>query len=306
MNKTKYFLLILFGLLLLPLKAQGQTPVERLERLTIDFWPDYDAPNVLILLTGTLPADTPLPAELLLPKPANGTVHVVARITPDGTMIDDIAYTDEGNALRLTLPEHRFRVEYYAPYTVVGNERSFAYSWLSSLAVGEALAAVQQPVGATNLVTQPTAVSAMLSNSDGFIYHALPAQAIPAGQPYNMRFGYTALTPQLSVENLPLVQGGDGETAVVAPPSTNETNWLLIVSGIAVLLSAIGLTWAVATQRAQSKKGRKPQPRRAAPKKKATAKTAAPRPARFCHECGVPLKPEDRFCRECGTAVRNQ
>lgn len=305
MNKTGYLFLIILCLLFAPPAVQGQMPVDRLAQLTLDFWPDYDEPNVLILLTGTLPAGTPLPAEVILPKPAGGTVHVVARITPEGRMIDDITYTEEGNTLRLTLPEQRFRVEYYAPYTVAGNERSFAYTWLSSLAVDEALAAVQQPVAAMNMVTQPTAVSAMLSTSDGFIYHALPTQAIPAGQPYNLRFGYTALTPQLSVENLPLVQSG--ETAVT-PISPSETNWLLIISGVAVVIAAIGLTWAVASQRAQASKGRKPQPRRAVAKKtpKAPKAPAVSRPSRFCHECGAPLKPEDRFCRECGTAVRTQ
>lgn len=305
MNKTGYFIWIALLLLLWPLPAQSQTLADRLERLTIDFWPDYDEPNVLILLTGTLPAGTPLPAEVVLPKPPGGTVHVVARITPEGGMIDDIAYTDEGNSIRLTLPEQRFRVEYYVPYTVAGNERSFAYTWLSPLAVDEALAAVQQPVAATNLVTQPTAVSAMLSSSDGFIYHALPAQAVPSGQPFSLRFDYTVLTPRLSVENLPSVQGG--ETAVV-PLSESETNWLLIISGAAVVVAALGLTWVVATQRAEAKnKKRKPQPRRAAAPKQKAPKIITPPPSpRFCHECGNPLRLEDRFCRECGTAVRKQ
>jgi hypothetical protein len=308
MKKTVCLVLIGLFLLLGPQQAaSGQGMADRLTQLTLDFWPDYDQPNVLILLTGTLPADTPLPTEILIPKPPGGSVHVVARITANGTMIDDVSYSDEGSALRLTLPERSFRVEYYAPYTVEGNERTFAYTWLSSLDVAQALAAVQQPVAAVGLTTQPTAVSVQ-GSSDGFIYHALPGQSITTGQPYNLSFRYTALTDQLSVENLPVPQGdGGGGTAVATTPES-ETNWLLIISGAAVVIAAIGLAWTIATQRAQAKnKGRKPQPRRPiekkAPKDKAPEATS---PARFCHECGIPLQPGDRFCRGCGTAVRSK
>ncbi|MBK8987012.1 MAG: zinc ribbon domain-containing protein [Chloroflexi bacterium] len=308
MKKTGYSLLIGLLMFALVMTARAQTPVDTLQQLVVDFWPDYDQPNVLVLLTGTLPDDTPLPAEVVLPLPAEAVMHVAARITPDDVMIDDIVYTIEGNQLRITLPETRFRVEYYLPYTAENNTRSFTFNWLSSISVDEMLTAVQQPVAAAALTTQPTAANVTQSPTDGFVYHTFPAQAVPAGKPLTASFAYTMSNPpRLSVEGVPLV--GNGAAAVSTPdPSAAATNspvnWILLLSVAAIVTSAVALTWVIATQRAQTKV-RKPQPIRRAAEKPDTAVTAKPA-ARFCHQCGEPLRVEDRFCRQCGTAVKSK
>jgi hypothetical protein len=219
MNRILSLFLFSLALLLARSTAVAQTPVTSLERLTIDFWPQYDQPGVLVLLTGALPAGTPLPAVVTIPLPAGASLHVVARITDDGGMSDDVVYTQDDDQLTITLPDSRFRVEFYMPDTTDGLEHSFAYTWLSDLAVDAILVQVQQPVVATDMVTEPTAVTVTTSQVDGFVYHVLPAQVVPAGQPYTVSYRYLASSGQLSSENLPATPlPGAAETAVT--PST--------------------------------------------------------------------------------------
>ncbi|HEX6387566.1 MAG TPA: hypothetical protein VF177_23100, partial [Anaerolineae bacterium] len=115
------------GLLLLiilaapfPSVASAQSETTAIESLAVEFWPDYDRPAVLVLLTGTLPADTPLPATVTLPLPQEADLNAVARISDDNVMIDDIEYTTGADQLTFTTPDRRFRIEYYLPYTADG------------------------------------------------------------------------------------------------------------------------------------------------------------------------------------------
>lgn len=312
-NKIANFFLVSFLLLAVTLTTQAQTTADTLQTMIIDFWPDYDQSNVLVLLTGTLPANTSLPAQVTIPLPEDAVVHAVARITNDGSMIDDVTYSTEGSQLQMTVPESRFRVEYYVPYTVEGDTHSFTFNWLSSTTVNEMLAAVQEPVAATNLVTQPTAVDVTESSSDGFTYHAYPDQAVPGGQPYTLSFSYTMENQQLSSQSLPApISSGVSETAVVNPPisapeSSGPTiNWILLLSVAAIVVAAVALTWVIATQR--TGEARKPQPVRSKTSKTRPAASTSPKKKSavgFCHECGAPLRAGDQFCRNCGTAVKH-
>lgn len=310
MSKIAKFLFISTLLLSTAMTTRAQTPVNTLQTMVIDFWPDYDQSNVLVLLTGTLPADTTLPAEVVIPLPDDATINVVARVTDDSTMIDDVTYSAEDNQLRMTIPETRFRVEYYVPYGVEGDTRSFTFTWLSPTSVDEMLSAVQQPTAATNLITQPTAVNVTQSTSDGFTYHTFPDQVVPGGQPFTVGFSYTMENPQLSAENLPApLSSGASETAVDPAPASDSAgasiNWILLLSVAAIVVAAVALTWVIATQRMPART-RKPQPARSKASRARPAPSSATKKAAagFCHECGAPIGEGDQFCRNCGTAVK--
>ena len=80
MKKTTLpiFIFTLFSLLFTP-SAQAQLPVTNIETLILDIWPDYDEPNVLVLMTGTLPANTSLPATVTIPLATGAEINAVAR-----------------------------------------------------------------------------------------------------------------------------------------------------------------------------------------------------------------------------------
>ena len=289
--------------------VRAQLPATDIETLILDIWPDYDQPNVLVLMTGTLSSDTPLPATISIPLHADAEVNAVARITDDNSMIDDIDYSIANDILTLTTTDPRFRVEYYAPYESNGINYAFTFEWLADVPVESLLAAVQQPTGATNMTVTPANANAVSDTTDGFTYYTFPPETIPAGEPFTITFNYDMATPQLSVDSLPAAGSGletnaNGATSTdVSSPSgsfsLDDTNWLLVIGVLGVILVAVVVTWLVATRQTQpTRKNRKPRPKRAKNPAKSSSR------ARFCHECGNKLNANDKFCRECGTAVK--
>jgi hypothetical protein len=135
--KRKLFILLIFFILIPIAPGFAQNPVSVIDALDIEIWPDYDKPSVLVLLTGTLPGDTRLPASVTLPLPEAARLNAVARIDrKDGNMKDDIlSSTDPSGRLTFITPDLRFRVEYYLPYTVNKTQRSFDYTWLAAVSV---------------------------------------------------------------------------------------------------------------------------------------------------------------------------
>lgn len=328
MRRLLSVLLVSFAFLFGANARAQDVQVSAVTDLEIQFWPDYDRPAVLVLLTGTLPS----PGTVSLPFPQDGEFLVLARIDSANNMIDDIGRPTLANGLAtftLPAPDVRFRLEYYLPYRVAGNTRSFNYSWQSDLAVNQVIMRVQQPAAATSLTTLPAATGQVISQSDGLTYHTLPPQAAPAGQPLTLQVNYTMAADTLSVNSLPtgsaLLPGGTGGNTAVSPG--NPVNWWLIGGGLLLVIGAGLLTWQLALRR-NGRKARKPAPRRprpatkatpAAPKSSRPLESASPqtrpqtRPAasapqqqqtRFCHECGQQAQPGDRFCRNCGTALR--
>ena len=171
----------------MPLAAGfAQNPVPVIDSLDIEIWPDYDKASVLVLLTGTLMGDTRFPASVTLPLPEAARLNAVARIDrKDGNMKDDIfSSTDPPGTLTFITPDLRFRVEYYLPYTVNKNQRSFDYTWLAAISVNNFQLRVQQPTSASTLKTEPADANVVRSG-DGFDYHIFPARAVPAGQPFS-------------------------------------------------------------------------------------------------------------------------
>jgi hypothetical protein len=315
--------LLLFILILGQLStAQAQTTAASLESLAVDIWPDYDRPSVLILLTGVLPAGVSLPATVSLPVPDNGELTAVARISADGTLFSDIDFDESvPGEVRLTTPDPRFRVEYYFPYTLEGEERTFTFEWLADVSVSEMLVSVQQPVGTADMATDP-AVFSVTTRQDGFQYHNLSPREVAAGERLSLAVSYSRSVSQLSAALLePELTPGTTTGSQTAAQGT-PLNWLMILlasGGVAIL--SVG-AWIIFGERITA--GRK-----AAQKAKPTPAVIRPRPIRqsaeaasepgldldtaeappstfvqFCHQCGQKSDPNDRFCRSCGTRLK--
>jgi hypothetical protein len=298
--KLKLRTLTLFVLLLLPVSLTlAQEPAANIESLIVAFWPDYDDPSVLVLMTGTLPADTPLPAEVTIPLPPGAEVNAVARIGEEG--MADTQFQIEGDMLTLITPEQSFRVEFYAPYEVDGDLHSFDFAWNADLDVEEFIAEVQQPLNATNLTTQPAAFLVDENPSDGLTYHALPAQSLLAGTPFDLSFRYEMAVPGLTAGSAPRPEPVTAFTPTEAADASSGIDWLLVLGGVLVLALVVAITWLVATRSGGNGKarrsGKSSKPRKPAPKARETQAT-------FCHNCGTQAEKGDVFCRKCGTELK--
>jgi len=286
-------LLILF--VLMPLTSGfAQNPVSAIDSLDIEIWPDYDKPSVLVLLTGTLPRDTRFPASVTLPLPETAQLNAVARIDGnDGVMKDDIfSSPDSSGTLTFITPDLRFRMEYYLPYTVNNNQRSFDYTWIAAIPVNNFQIRVQQPTSASTLNTEP-ATANVVRSGDGFDYHTFPARAVPAGQPFSLHVDYKMTIAQLSATSLPSPNTSIQTPTFPATPGTGSgTNWALaaIVAGGLIIIAA--LIWQIASRR--------PSPNIRKPIDSRVEKQSL---AKFCPNCGEPIDEGDRFCSGCGSEL---
>jgi hypothetical protein len=281
-----------------PGRLQAQSPAETIANLSVDLWPDYDRPEVLVLLTGTLSEDTSLPAILTVPLPAGATLNAVARISNENVMVDDIDYTVTENGVALITPDRRFRIEYYAPYEAVEGERRYRFTWEEDISVSTLALIIQQPAAATNLQTTPAAASTM-TGQDGLTYHLLPEVAVPAGEPYEASLTYTADGNQLTADTLASSPPANPPLPT-APTADSGRNWPLALAVGGGALIVVALAWQLLSNRRVPAGRTKPKPRR-----EATAPAPpAERPVRFCHHCGQAVQPGDRFCRNCGQALK--
>ncbi|MAT99232.1 MAG: hypothetical protein CL608_18990 [Anaerolineaceae bacterium] len=306
--------LLLCLLLLLPTPfVQAQTAVT-LESLEVELWPDYDEEAVLVLLTGTLAPNIPLPATLTLPLPDGADFNVAARITPENVMTDQgMTPQVANNQVTFTTPDNRFRVEYYQPYEASDTQHAFTFSWQSDITVEQISVKVQQPVAATDMSVIPAPAS-VSDGQDGLTYHLLPNQAVAAGDTYNVEVGYTMNTPTLTVNFLSESEetsaaGEELPFLDAVPVEEGGFDWQLFLVALGVLILVATAVWYLASNRAATNKRRpaKPKPQRSKPETRtAAAQATFPGKVNFCHQCGEPLQAEDKFCRNCGTAVKGK
>lgn len=272
----------------------AQNPVRAIDSLSLEFWPDYDKASVLVLMTGTLPADTHFPASVTLPLPAGAQLNAVARIDRnDGAMKDDIfSVPDPDGAMTFITTDPSFRVEYYLPYTINNNQRSFDYTWLAAIPVNNFQVRVQRPTSADTLNTEPAAAN-VVSSGDGFAYHTFPARAVPAGQPFSLHVDYNMTGDQLSVASLPPANTGIQSPALpVASKSGSGMNWALVAVIAGGFLILVALIWQMASRRTSSSVDK---PADTGAEKQSRAK--------FCRNCGEPIDKGDRFCSGCGAEL---
>ncbi len=270
MKRILLVLLFCF-LLLVPLTAAvsiaaaQESNVDSLAVLEVTFWPDFDQPEVLVLMTGTLPPATSLPATVAIPLPANAKLNAVARVTNDG-MFDDIEYTNENGLLTITVTEPKFLVEYYQPYEIVGDDHRFIFDWAASdLAIDQIIPRIQQPAAASTLSTSPPAID-ISPGQFGLTYHEITSQPIAAGEDFSLTFRYPQVD-RLTVEVMDET-GAVGDTntsaglsAGVPPSSTTENStptWMWVLGIVGLVLVVAAVTWYLATRNQAAHTKKKP------------------------------------------------
>lgn len=303
--------LLVFSGLCLPVSvlAQGET---KLSALTIELWPEYDQPTMLVILRGTLAPETTLPASVTvhIPASANGP-HAVAMQDANGQLTDaQFVTTPQVDSLAVTLQATlpSFQVEYYdAALKIEGEARQYAFAWTADFAVTAATLRVQEPVNARNLLGEPPLALAGASDI-GLRYYTASLGALTAGQAVTAQINYAKPDAQLSVAQVtaqpPAAPVATPALVAVQPNTLSEAQlqqWL----AIALLVVSIGLMglgflfWR--RTRATPVRLARPRGRRSSnnPPPASPLATAT----KFCAQCGQPVGPEDRFCRHCGSAV---
>jgi len=293
--------LLLFFTLLLPLSIYAQEGITDITHIEVALWPDFDDASLLVLVTGSMPEDGNLPADITFPLPDGYNRLVVARVTDDGNMIDDIETLETASSVTFSLPESRFRIEYYIPYTANDDQREFDFSWQSqNLNVDTFQVTVQRPAAATELNIEPTSVGEVVGASTGLTEYLLSEIPLPANTAYDVAVNYAVNSRLLSVDlisdSAPLAENNTAPPPAPEPSAENNNTLIITFGIIGVLLIAVAVGWYIYSSHQNGKPPQKPKPTRSM-KRRGNA-------SKFCHECGTLLTTGAKFCASCGTAVK--
>lgn len=289
---------------LIPFQARAQSR-PGFDSLTVDLWPEFDKPSMLVMYVITLSPEVKLPAEIRLRIPASaGAPHAVATCQPDGGCFN-APYTQNPAGewsevvFQATLPD--LRLEFYDPsLSKDGVKRHYEFNWPGDYAVQNYQIRVQQPAGAENMLIKPGTTSSV-NASDGFTYYTLDVGAVSAGQTVKVVIDYDKATDELSSSSMP-VQPSEPLSGEIAGRTS-------LVSALPFVLGLVGLALIIGGGVWYWRSGRQtPQPARARrTRRKATSVQVSTGVAEgnvYCHQCGRRAAPGDRFCRTCGTQLR--
>jgi hypothetical protein len=299
MRKALVLLSVLLAIgMAIPAYAQ-QT--ETLSTVNVEIWPEYDQPSVLIIYHILLTSTTPLPATINLRIPSGAEVTAVAVSDPVKGLLNapyDRVMQGEWAGLQITANLRDIQVEYYEPLTKNGASRHIVYQWPGDYAVQGFKVTLQQPTGATGLVTDPSLVKSITSQ-DGFVYYISALQPLKSGQIYTLSIDYQKATDTLSTTGLtvqpvqPLSSNTPGRTTLAG-----LMPWVLGVLGaILVVVGILGIIfiWRSGTRRTRSSHQHHPQPDIAEENNQV-----------YCSKCGKRAQPGDVFCRTCGTRIQTE
>lgn len=304
----RLFILVFLVVLLIPALAQAQDDLS-LAYLQVDLWPEYDRPEMLVILRAQLGVDVSLPAEVNFRIPAAaGVPNAVAVRQPDGALLNAMyEHQDDGkwNIITVTATTPEIQLEYYDPQLEKrGSERHFEFVWQGDYDVEAMLIQIQQPVGASGIAVEPD-LGELISGTDGLQYYIMEVGAPAAGDTVSVKLDYQKDNDTLSSEafqvqpNLPTAGVGGNRLAQVNLMSLLP--WLL--GGLGVLLVVGGLLWYWRSgQETQSPKQTSRGRRRSAALETQEQENSAE--GVYCHQCGKRASRGDRFCRACGTRMR--
>jgi hypothetical protein len=288
-----FILLVLFSL---PLPANAQGGVT-LESVSVQLWPEFDQPSMLVIYDLLVTQDTSLPQELKLRVPTDATVIAVA-YEQDGELFN-VPYREvEAEAgwkqVSLTLETATtYHLEYYAPLTRDGLQREFDYLWPGDYAVASLAVSVRVPIDTTEMTTDPP-MQETTSSGDGQAYLQWGSGNLEAGQEVPFTVAYIKTSDRLSASNQPLETGTVDENTAGRVSLNNYYPYIL--GGLGVLLIAGGVIYFW-----QSSKGKSGQRKRHRSREETEGDEQV-----HCHQCGKRAQPGDRFCRACGTRLRRE
>jgi len=296
-RKASWIALLLFVLLLAPASfAQEATAIERLE---IAFWPEYDQPAVLVIYRITLPAGTPLPAQVSVSIPAAvGEPLAVAWLNEAGDLLlaqYERQVQGEWATIRLTTESLQAQLEYYAELPVEAQIRRFTFTWPGGQALGALAYEFQEPSGATEVTISPAPTEQRVAGS-GLTLRSADLGPQAANAQVEIRFSYERSTSQLTIQpEVPQEEATKGST----PDLRTFLPWVVGGLGVVLLLGG-GYWWLRLRNEEHASRAR----RRSVRKHRRDEQGEVDASPVYCHNCGTLASVSDHFCRRCGIQLR--
>jgi hypothetical protein len=288
--------------------AQANEAEEQVTLATFQIWlwPEFDRPDMLLIYSGILEPETPLPAPVEIRIPADvGGPTAVAYLDQDGQRLN-LAYTTrvegEEQIVSFDLPTLGFQLEYYDSLSVGdAGRRTYTFEFQADYAIGELGIEFQVPPTGRNASLEPPADS-VVPEADGLVYHIVQAGSLAQGEARTWTFGYDKDDADLTVSASAQQEIASALPPVTAPAEGNAPAGLLFlvafVALVAVGAAAFWLGRRTGTEAVPA--GEAPFPAR----KKRLDRGVDP--GAYCHKCGTQLRFDSLFCHKCGAAVRQE
>lgn len=295
----KLSLIMLLGMLFVfPNFVSAQSNLT-LVNVSVQLWPEYDHPSMLVITDFEVPAESILPVKLTFRVPKDANLVAVANYTADGGLSNAVfeGPTDDGEwqSFTVTLESTTARFEYYQPITFNGDQRIFSYLWDEAYAVDAFSVRVLEPADTTSLTTTPNLAST--EQRDGLKYFYGDPVKLANGEQFTLNLEYQKSSDKLiaSAPGVQPVSPVDENT----PGRVSLNNYLpYVIGGLGVIMIVGGLVYYLRSGSAVSKKSRRRQ--------RVNANTEDSESGVYCAQCGTRAHGGDRFCRVCGSRIRQQ
>jgi hypothetical protein len=290
------FLPLLLALLSVPAPVSAQDGTG-LGTLTVQLWPEFDQPSMLVIYDFTLVEGASLPVNFNLRIPQDATLSAVA-YAPSGNLLNvpyqDPVEQDGWQVVTFTIDTPAvYHVEYYAPLIQTDANREYQYIWPGDHAVKTFNVSVKIPVDTTEYSTDPQMrVTAPTDNGQTILEWS--TSNLEAGEQLPIKISYTKTSDRLSISDQPLETGIVDDSTAGRISLNNYLPYILGGLGILLILAGGLYFW-------QTSKGRHgTRPRHQVRTEEADEGVI------YCHQCGKRAQPADRFCRTCGTRLRKE
>lgn len=281
-------LLSISGIMVDPLNNTGVAALQ-LDSAEVDLWPEYDRPEMLVVLQGEIASEGQLPLQIAISLPAGVSApHALAARDTLGHLISlgyDLEQVDGRVVVQFILPHSRFQLEYYD--TIVGldqPQREYTYIWNGDAAVERLVVKAHSPATARDLAIELVGLPAPTETLPDVA--AVSFVDLPLGYQAAVRVVYQKEDRLLSIESgqlQPVVLRPDlpvtmGEALNLWPLALS----LVLVGGVAVVVG-IGISFRMRSEQRRV--------------------VAVPMVV-ICPVCGTQNGSSERFCRTCGNKLR--
>jgi hypothetical protein len=285
------------------LPAIAQEPGKVIGEATLQLWPEYDDPGLLVIYSGEFTGTLQFPQEVAFPMPKGARgIQATSRET-DGRLMTQQWQILDGK-LVYTLPGPGFHIEYYLDQQPAGDQREMGYTFETPYVVDSLNISAQHPVGATEFLLTP-AEDGSIVGEDGLTYSLLNKAGLEPGDKIDLAIRYRksgkglSRIPGTSAEITPVPQPSASQEAATGSDFASWLPYLLIGIGLAALAGAI-LYWILRARVPTTAEPVKNAPRSNKPAPPLATADESGEERTFCTKCGQQFGADDRFCAKCG------
>lgn len=243
--KKALALLVAMAIGVISIQASAAAAVP--EKLSIEFWPEYDDDQILFIAAVEYPQNEPLPIEVKLPVPKGAAVswsgEILGGPSPqDVRAVPRIETKDTYDEISFKLNKsRRGQVEArWAGLQLNGATRSIAWEWVPAFKAKSVQIGIKAPSQSSTVNMSPQSVN-VLSGPDKLSYYVSSPTPLVPGQKQTYRITYNRATsgPSVSPQQQQALQESSGQGAGPGAPTTSSAENSVVYVLIAVAAGAI-------------------------------------------------------------------